>query len=325
MFENNIRISIIIPTYNRLNSLKKTIASLKIQTIKPFSVVVVDDSNNDKIKNWFKKQKFCFEKKYFFFGGRSLPGARNYGLKWALKQNNSDFILFLDDDVILDKNYLKDMLKLSQNNPKTMCFGALNSLEKRPSFVQKFGRFCKNLFCTNMLFINLYPVDFKQSTTKTQWLGGYNLFVRKKVFENNIYFDDKLKYYSIGEDLNFTYRIYKKFGKDSLMISKIPKIKHLFSSKERLKNKKLIYMNFVHYFYFFYKHKLNNHLLNYFKLIVSLFGNFISLLMADVYHKRNLNNLKLIFMIGAVVYCFKHIGKIKNKDISFFYDEFFEK
>lgn len=102
-------ISIIIPTYNRSDLLKKTLSSLENQTLATdsYEVIVVDDGSQDgtaeflgayiKDKNWIK----YIEQKH---GGPAK--ARNAGIKKAA----GEIIVFTDSDCVCDRKWLKEII-----------------------------------------------------------------------------------------------------------------------------------------------------------------------------------------------------------------------
>ena len=88
------KVSIIIPTYNRLELLKRALKSVEQQTFQDFEIIVVDDGSNDGTKDFFrgyKNQKL----NYFFKENEGLPSkSRNFGIAKA----NGQYIAFLDCD-----------------------------------------------------------------------------------------------------------------------------------------------------------------------------------------------------------------------------------
>jgi glycosyltransferase involved in cell wall biosynthesis len=109
---NYMQVSVIIPTYNRQKDLKTCLNSILIQTKLPKEVIIVDDSDNDKIENLITEENGIFENKNIDLRyirnkrGKSLTIARNVGID----NSTGDVVLFLDDDVILDKDYIKEQL-----------------------------------------------------------------------------------------------------------------------------------------------------------------------------------------------------------------------
>jgi glycosyltransferase involved in cell wall biosynthesis len=87
-------VSVIIPTYNRVDYLKLALKSVLEQAYKNIEVIVTDDGSTDdtaKVVADFNDPRI----KYFYQKNTSLPAAtRNLGLREA----SGEYIAFLDDD-----------------------------------------------------------------------------------------------------------------------------------------------------------------------------------------------------------------------------------
>ena len=59
----SMQVSVIIPTYNREKELKTCLNSILHQTKLPKEVIIVDDSDNDKVENVIKEENGIFENK----------------------------------------------------------------------------------------------------------------------------------------------------------------------------------------------------------------------------------------------------------------------
>jgi GT2 family glycosyltransferase len=97
------RVSVIIPTKNRSADLERTIGSLLIQTVKPFELIIVDQSSNPSFR-----QNIPIPVHYIHdpaLSGASV--ARNVGMDHA----QGDVWLFLDDDVLLEPNFIEEILR----------------------------------------------------------------------------------------------------------------------------------------------------------------------------------------------------------------------
>ncbi len=127
-----IKISIIIPTYNRCNSLKiclKHIFNSNYPKDK-FEIIVVDDGSTDNtkmvinqlIKEYKTKKKFNL--KYFYQMNSGPATARNLGLKYA----KGEIIAFTDDDCIVDYDWLCAIEMGFTNNSNIDCVkGKINA------------------------------------------------------------------------------------------------------------------------------------------------------------------------------------------------------
>ena len=97
-------VSIIIPTYNRYNSLRNVLDDIRKQIYTNFEVIVIDQSNS------FKEQfyeDFDFNYNVIRQKKPALWKARNDGMKYA----KSEYILFLDDDSRISSNWISEHLK----------------------------------------------------------------------------------------------------------------------------------------------------------------------------------------------------------------------
>lgn len=91
----NPKISVIIPTYNRANDLRRCLNSLVFQTIDDFEVLVCDDGSTDETSSVIKDYDSRLDITYDYaenFGGPARP--RNRGIKLARAQ----YVAFLDSD-----------------------------------------------------------------------------------------------------------------------------------------------------------------------------------------------------------------------------------
>jgi len=107
-----MNVSVVIPTYNRYEFLKRAIESLYAQTHQPSEIIIVDDGSTDKtsqIIQDFPNLVYIYQK------NSGVSSARNRGIKDA----SYDWIAFLDSDDEWDKNKLKLQIEFHQNNPQT--------------------------------------------------------------------------------------------------------------------------------------------------------------------------------------------------------------
>ena len=97
-------ISVIIPTYNRSATLCKCLDALTRQTFPAdqFEVIVCDDGSTDGTGQWIKTYHAPYRLVYLQQPNRGPGAARNMGLH----QSVGEYILFLNDDAILEPSSL---------------------------------------------------------------------------------------------------------------------------------------------------------------------------------------------------------------------------
>ena len=99
-------ISVLIPTYNRPDQLKKNLLSLKDQSLKNFKIIISDNSENDISRNIvkeFKNLNIKYIKNY-----KNIGPKKNF-LNLLSKVKTNFFCYLLDDDYLCDKNYLLEV------------------------------------------------------------------------------------------------------------------------------------------------------------------------------------------------------------------------
>jgi GT2 family glycosyltransferase len=101
---------IIILNYNKKNDLLECIDSISKQDYRNFQVIVLDNGSTDgssrEIKNKYS-DVHIIENKI----NSGAAGGRNIAIKYAVENFNYDFILFLDNDVVVEKYFLEEMIK----------------------------------------------------------------------------------------------------------------------------------------------------------------------------------------------------------------------
>jgi len=106
-----LNISVVIPSYNRREFLKRSIDSAINQTKKPLEIIVVDDGSTDGTETMIKSDydfvKFIKQK------NKGVSAARNIGIKVSI----GEWICFLDSDDEWKKDKLEKQINAMKSNP----------------------------------------------------------------------------------------------------------------------------------------------------------------------------------------------------------------
>ncbi len=89
-----MKISVIVPTYNRAHTIVKAIQSIRDQSYPVTEIIVVDDASTDNTENMVLSigdERISYHR---LNRNRGAAGARNHGVAQA----NCDMIAFLDSD-----------------------------------------------------------------------------------------------------------------------------------------------------------------------------------------------------------------------------------
>ena len=206
--------SLIIPTKDRLNNLKRLIFSFGNYIDEINEIIIIDSSSkriHKKILNNFKNYKNIKVIK----SKPSTSKQRNIGIKKFNKKNK--FLMFCDDDIIFRKNSIFNMNIFIKKNSNNVGYG-FNLIKKETiSFLEKVKKsnfFTNNGFydtksgivCENGWHTKLINAKKDHST---MWLSTQACIYKTK-FVKNISFDENLGEYGYLEDLFFSYKLSKK-------------------------------------------------------------------------------------------------------------------
>lgn len=125
-------ISIVVAIFNRKDELFELLNSLIAQTDKDFEVIIVDDGSFVDLLPTVETFKEMLNIQYIK-KANSGPGlSRNYGANRA----KNDWLVFVDSDVIVEKDYIENIKK---NLEKTDCaaFGGADKAHKGFNLLQK--------------------------------------------------------------------------------------------------------------------------------------------------------------------------------------------
>jgi glycosyltransferase involved in cell wall biosynthesis len=100
--EREITFSVIVPTYNRLHLLKKTLESLFRQDFPDYEIVVVNDGSSDGTKEYLESLQAAGKVRCFHQVNQGPARGRNL----ALANARYDFIAFIDDDCLAPRDWL---------------------------------------------------------------------------------------------------------------------------------------------------------------------------------------------------------------------------
>lgn len=110
-------ISVIIPLYNKEDSIKSTIDSILSQTYTDLELVIINDGSTDESEKIVKKYLWDKRISYYFKENSGVSATRNYGLKKA----KGEWIMFLDADDQLYPDALRSLAQFINNDIDIIC------------------------------------------------------------------------------------------------------------------------------------------------------------------------------------------------------------
>lgn len=275
-------ISVIICTKNRPDDLMKCIESLSVQT-HPVSEIIIIDSGDIEPYNITDKYKSILNIKYIQRKA-SLTAARNIGIK----ESKGDIIIFLDDDVILDNEYIFYIISIFEiygKNVGSVCGDIISDeiRSKRYPYLIRYpiAKKIRNLIFS-MFFLSSWgngrfqPSGFpthpirKREILSIECLQGANMAFRKEVL-NKFNFDENLKGYCFMEDCDVSYRVSRHY---KIVYTPYAKLIHNVSKASRDSDRQRMKMLIENHHYLFNKNFPRSYF-NKFAFWTSVFGLFL--------------------------------------------------
>lgn len=209
---SNPSVVAIVVTYNSEKDIKSCIDSLLEQDYENLlKIIVVDSASKDHTKNIIqnynsdKIELFASEKNLYFAGGN------NKGYELA-KKYNPDYIALLNPDAKADKNWLSEMIKLTESDNAIGIIGAKTLFWNNPNegLINSTGLIYDG-------FMQAYDRGFMQkdkgqfdTTEQVSAVSGCNMLIKVKMLHSlKELFWEKLQMYL--EDLELCIRA-KKLG-----------------------------------------------------------------------------------------------------------------
>ena len=183
-------ISVVIPTFNRRNLLKRAIHSVIKQTIEPREIIVIDNGSTDQtyqmVSSLFPDINYFTEKK------RGVSAARNKGII----ESKSKWIAFLDSDDTWEPKKLEKQLE----------FSLLNQNKYRLIHTDEIW-YRNNKFLNQLNKHKKSGGDIFKNSLKLCCISPSSAFVNKQVFHDYGLFDENLE---VCEDYDMWIRITSK-------------------------------------------------------------------------------------------------------------------
>ncbi|MBI4058006.1 glycosyltransferase family 2 protein [Candidatus Microgenomates bacterium] len=189
-------VTVVLPTMNRQKSLKETLFSLYNMNYprKQLEVLVIDNGSRDKTSEMVKK---------YFPRITLITLPENIGfapaLNLGIEHSKGKYIFITNDDVIFDKQCLKELVKLAQNDKTIGIVGGKMFFRDQPDIVALPG------FRVN-IWLGYHPYDFEgaESVRKMDVATGGCMLIRRSMLDITGPFDPG--FFFCGEDYDLCFR-----------------------------------------------------------------------------------------------------------------------
>lgn len=235
----------VIATTGRLAPLRCALGSLSEQLLLPREVIIVDQSGSDGVSEMCSGPKWPFGLQHIRVPWRSLTRARNMGA--SLADEASRWILFLDDDVVLSRGYIRELLSGAKRHSEAkILFGVIDNLGSSPSVYNLIAKIVGLPYHGSHAGFRVTR-SFKatmdtevENDLPAEWATGCGFMVERTILKDNR-FDENLAGYCLDEDLDFTFRV-GKTGMQVIWCVAGAHLNHMEAPANRLKAGKLALM-----------------------------------------------------------------------------------
>ena len=254
-------VSVIISTMNRKSMLLRLVNNLAEQELTPNEVIIVEAGDVNWNENMMPKN---LQTDYIFISAvdTSLAEARDIGRM----KSCGEILVFLDDDVILPKNYILDASKFLTGSDLMMGVGGVyrdTSPSKRSSWKTIIGRILgiysngkKNKILKSG-WADYVRGSYTDKPSYADWLFGCNWTIKAKAFDHgDVKIETDLARWSFLEDVILGHRLVTAYGNCLSVIPSLAVIHDPITTSGALTSA-TIRMRII-YRYVFWRNELSN-------------------------------------------------------------------
>ncbi len=196
-----MKVSVVIPSFNRGEKLIDTIESIEKNDFlkKDFEVIIVNDCSTDNTAEVIKKivKKYTNVKTITNKKNSGPAVSRNNGIK----NTSGELVFFTDDDCIVPSNWIKKYFEFFKENKEVYCAGGI--LEgKNKNIVSSLEKLKDKI-------LGIYYTKEKIGNKEIKTGFTNNCVYRRSAFKEVGYFQENFKV-PAGEDLEFCQRVAKE-------------------------------------------------------------------------------------------------------------------
>lgn len=116
----NIKVSVIVPVYNRLEHLRALFICLLNQRVQPYELIITDDGSSEKVLDFIGDllDKAKFKVKHIYQEDKGFRKTR--ALNNGVRESEGDYLVFCDQDLIFPEDYIEKMIKSARRGEYLM-------------------------------------------------------------------------------------------------------------------------------------------------------------------------------------------------------------
>ncbi len=297
--------SVIIVSWDGLKLLKTFLPSVTETDYPECEIIIADNASTDGTKRWIKShypkvKVVSFGKNYGYCGGNNK----------AVPYASGDILIFLNNDVSVDRNWLKPIAEVFKNDDSVAAVQPKILSHKKPlffeyagaagGFIDKYGYpFCRGrVFETVEKDTGQYDED-----VDIFWASGAAMAVRKQVFEKAGGFDEDFEFHM--EEIDLCWRLWNTGYRVRSCMKSV--VYHLGGASLSRKSSRKMYYNYRNSLTMLWKNYSSSTLFA--RFVVRIYFDFIAAF-RELFNGK-VKNFSAI--IKGHIHFWKRFGKIKHK------------
>lgn len=194
---------IIVLTWNGKNDTLECLESLVKVNYSNYKILVIDnasiDGTNDAVKSKYPLVEYIYNSENLRYAG-----GNNIGIEYALK-NNSDYVLLLNNDTIVEPNFLEHLINTAESDSSAGIVGPKIFYYNQPALIWYAGG--KIDWWKGWIYHNgIREMDSENfcQKTETDFITGCCMLIKRAVINKIGKLDEG--YFIYGEDVDFCIR-----------------------------------------------------------------------------------------------------------------------
>ena len=127
-----MKVSIIMPVYNKAKYLENMVNCILSQTYTNFELIIINDGSTDGSDKICDKLSKDSRIKVIHIENAGVSNARNIGLEIV----RGEYIQFLDADDYIEKNMLEDLVKIADKNKPDLIISGIKKVDQNNKLIE---------------------------------------------------------------------------------------------------------------------------------------------------------------------------------------------
>ncbi|GAB6188676.1 hypothetical protein JCM30566_04150 [Marinitoga arctica] len=252
----NLKISIIIPTYNEEKVIRRSIEYIQKNKYKNFEIIVIDDNSTDKTFEILKELEIEF-KNLRVLRKKRIKG-KPQSINEAFEYITGDIVLFLDADTLIDEDFLEEHIKYFYNPKTNMIYVDFEAYNYKENLIFDYQEIYFE-FSRNILYSNLF--------SKAVFMGN-GVFIKKNILKKVLPLDTA----TLVDDVHLAIKLNQMKINQIFVISPKTKIQYVSNLKDLFFQHKRWYIGGIEEFLKALKYRdFNVVFINFFLILLLIF------------------------------------------------------